>query len=165
MIPLTRIIFGFDERIESMVVCYDFNYLKSFLHNHNCFQVSEFFPSASIESCCLWYLTTVNLDDRYSFQTPEAWNNEDQYRSLCYMRPLAIWAMQWALSLPPNVCKEPETVLDGEADSKHTVAFSRVAKLLKLPEEETSKSILRVIYEITCGRLRSWFEFGRTTYD
>ncbi|XP_064970338.1 uncharacterized protein LOC103989366 isoform X2 [Musa acuminata AAA Group] len=91
----------------------------------------------------------------YSFQTPEAWNNEDQYRSLCYMRPLAIWAMQWALSLPPNVCKEPETVLDGEADSKHTVAFSRVAKLLKLPEEETSKSILRVIYEITCGR---WYK-------
>ncbi|KAG8089411.1 hypothetical protein GUJ93_ZPchr0011g27524 [Zizania palustris] len=41
----------------------------------------------------------------YSFQTPEAWNNDDEYRSLCYMRPLAIWAMQWALSTP-NLHKE-----------------------------------------------------------
>ncbi|CAL9041064.1 unnamed protein product [Musa banksii] len=90
----------------------------------------------------------------YSFQTPEAWNNNDQYRSLCYMRPLAIWAMQWALS-PPVLHKEPETALQGEAHLNHHASYSRVAKLLKLPEEETSKSILRVICEITCSRLRS----------
>ncbi|KAA8546212.1 hypothetical protein F0562_003049 [Nyssa sinensis] len=36
----------------------------------------------------------------YSFQTPEGWNTDDEYRSLCYMRPLTIWAMQWALSKP-----------------------------------------------------------------
>ncbi|RRT83597.1 hypothetical protein B296_00000820 [Ensete ventricosum] len=96
----------------------------------------------------------ITLDDRYSFQTPEAWNNNDQYRSLCYMRPLAIWAMQWALS-PPVLHKEPETALQGEAHLNHHTSYSRVAKLLKLPEEETSKSILRVICEITCSRLRS----------
>ncbi|HEY43459.1 MAG TPA: hypothetical protein G4O11_05690 [Anaerolineae bacterium] len=33
----------------------------------------------------------------YWFQTPEAWDEEGNYRSLAYMRPLAVWAMQWAL--------------------------------------------------------------------
>jgi non-lysosomal glucosylceramidase len=32
----------------------------------------------------------------YWFQTPEAWNEDGDYRSLAYMRPLAIWAIQWA---------------------------------------------------------------------
>jgi non-lysosomal glucosylceramidase len=32
----------------------------------------------------------------YWFQTPEAWNEKGNYRSLAYMRPLAIWAIQWA---------------------------------------------------------------------
>ncbi|XP_073099894.1 uncharacterized protein [Elaeis guineensis] len=90
----------------------------------------------------------------YSFQTPEAWNNDDQYRSICYMRPLGIWAMQWAMS-PPKLQKEPWTETNEDALIKHQASFSRVAKLLKLPEEERSKSFLRVIYEITCSRLRS----------
>jgi non-lysosomal glucosylceramidase len=33
----------------------------------------------------------------YWFATPEAWNKNGNYRSLGYMRPLAIWAMQCAL--------------------------------------------------------------------
>ena len=33
----------------------------------------------------------------YWFQTPEAWDKDGNYRSLAYMRPLSIWAMQWAL--------------------------------------------------------------------
>jgi non-lysosomal glucosylceramidase len=33
----------------------------------------------------------------YWFQTPEAWDENGNYRSLAYMRPLSIWAMQWAL--------------------------------------------------------------------
>jgi non-lysosomal glucosylceramidase len=32
----------------------------------------------------------------YWFQTPEAWTGDGAYRSLASMRPLAIWAMQWA---------------------------------------------------------------------
>ena len=32
----------------------------------------------------------------YWFQMPEAWNGDGNYRALAYMRPLAIWAMQWA---------------------------------------------------------------------
>lgn len=32
----------------------------------------------------------------YWFNTPEAWDARGDHRSLGYMRPLAIWAMQWA---------------------------------------------------------------------
>lgn len=32
----------------------------------------------------------------YWFETPEAWDRKGNYRSIAYMRPLAIWAMQWA---------------------------------------------------------------------
>lgn len=40
----------------------------------------------------------VTYEDKgYWFQTPEAWNEDGDYRSNTYMRPLAIWAMQWAL--------------------------------------------------------------------
>ena len=31
------------------------------------------------------------------FQTPEAYTQNNGYRSLAYMRPLAIWSIQWAL--------------------------------------------------------------------
>ncbi|VAI19645.1 unnamed protein product [Triticum turgidum subsp. durum] len=41
----------------------------------------------------------------YAFQTPEAWTAEGGYRGLHYMRPLSIWAMQWALS-PPELHKD-----------------------------------------------------------
>ncbi|KAL8158407.1 uncharacterized protein LOC141675231 isoform X3 [Apium graveolens] len=33
----------------------------------------------------------------YAFQTPEAWTMDGHFRSLVYMRPLAIWGMQHAL--------------------------------------------------------------------
>ena len=32
----------------------------------------------------------------YMFQTPEAWDVNGNYRALAYMRPLAIWGMQYA---------------------------------------------------------------------
>ncbi|XP_042394104.1 non-lysosomal glucosylceramidase-like [Zingiber officinale] len=43
----------------------------------------------------------------YWFQTPEAWTTDGHYRSLIYMRPLAIWAMQWALSPPKTMLEAP----------------------------------------------------------
>ncbi|KAK1307564.1 hypothetical protein QJS10_CPA09g01999 [Acorus calamus] len=43
----------------------------------------------------------------YWFQTPEAWTVDGHYRSLIYMRPLAIWAMQWALSPPKAILDAP----------------------------------------------------------
>lgn len=90
----------------------------------------------------------------YSFQTPEAWNINGEYRSLCYMRPLAIWAMQWALS-PPKLHKEIRGNTDQGAYIKHQMSFSKVARLLTLPDEEHTKSILIVIYDVTCSRFRS----------
>ncbi|KAF9605135.1 hypothetical protein IFM89_014126 [Coptis chinensis] len=43
----------------------------------------------------------------YWFQTPEGWTVDGHYRSLIYMRPLAIWAMQWALALPKSILQAP----------------------------------------------------------
>ncbi|XP_078173387.1 uncharacterized protein LOC144567189 isoform X2 [Carex rostrata] len=44
----------------------------------------------------------------YWFQTPEAWTTDGHYRSLIYMRPLSIWAMQYALSPPEVILKASE---------------------------------------------------------
>ncbi|XP_057959180.1 uncharacterized protein LOC131151781 [Malania oleifera] len=44
----------------------------------------------------------------YWFQTPEAWTIDGHFRSLMYMRPLAIWGMQWALSLPKTILEAPK---------------------------------------------------------
>lgn len=43
-----------------------------------------------------------------AFQTPEAYCEKGIYRSLAYMRPLSIWAMQLALDNRTNVCKTTE---------------------------------------------------------
>ncbi|KAL5993276.1 hypothetical protein ACLOJK_014200 [Asimina triloba] len=91
---------------------------------------------------------------RYSFQTPEGWNTDGQYRSICYMRPLAIWAMQWALS-PQKLFKgEPRADTEKNLASASHVGFSRVARVLRLPEEEPYKSFLLSLYDCTCRRLR-----------
>jgi non-lysosomal glucosylceramidase len=39
---------------------------------------------------------TTYIEKGYWFQTPEAWDRNGNYRAIAYMRPLAIWAMQWA---------------------------------------------------------------------
>ncbi|KAL5559864.1 hypothetical protein UlMin_036075 [Ulmus minor] len=89
----------------------------------------------------------------YSFQTPEAWNTDEQYRALCYMRPLSIWAMQWALTRPKLF--KSETKLEGVEDhlySRQHASFSKVTSLLKLPKEEP-KSFLQLLYDLTCRKL------------
>ncbi|CAK9173802.1 unnamed protein product [Ilex paraguariensis] len=45
----------------------------------------------------------------YAFQTPEGWTVDGHFRSLIYMRPLAIWSMQYALSLPKAILDAPKT--------------------------------------------------------
>ncbi|KAK7278548.1 hypothetical protein RJT34_23578 [Clitoria ternatea] len=44
----------------------------------------------------------------YWFQTPEAWTMDGHYRSLMYMRPLAIWGMQYALNRPKAILEAPK---------------------------------------------------------
>ncbi|KAK9110103.1 hypothetical protein Sjap_018163 [Stephania japonica] len=85
----------------------------------------------------------------YSFQTPEGWNTDDQCRSLSYMRPLAIWAMHWALS-PPKLFKEVK--ISEDLSAMHHAGFSAVAQFLKLPEIQPSRSFLQVLFDITCRR-------------
>jgi non-lysosomal glucosylceramidase len=49
-------------------------------------------------------------DMGYWFQMPEAWNRDGNYRALAYMRPLAIWAMQWARErVAPAPTRPPST--------------------------------------------------------
>lgn len=96
---------------------------------------------------------------RYSFQTPEAWNNNDEYRSLGYMRPLAIWAMQWALLKRPKQCEEVEESPSQVDEEQHLrrphVGFSKVARLLKLPEEEAGQGMFQTMFDYTCKRMWS----------
>ncbi|MFQ6622258.1 hypothetical protein Gotur_003126 [Gossypium turneri] len=89
----------------------------------------------------------------YSFQTPEAWNIDDQYRSLLYMRPLAIWAMQWALSTPKLPKQEPKPAVEADSVGKHHAGFSKVARLLKLPQEQESRGVLQAIFDYTCKKI------------
>ncbi|XP_061363547.1 uncharacterized protein LOC133307132 isoform X2 [Gastrolobium bilobum] len=90
----------------------------------------------------------------YSFQTPEAWSTKDEYRSLCYMRPLAIWAMQWALSRGKHNRHESKSdIKEEDILSKYHTGFSKVAQLLKVKEETASKSLFQVIYDFTCKRV------------
>ena len=93
------------------------------------------------------------LINSYSFQTPEAWTTEDEYRSLCYMRPLAIWAMQWALTRTNQPQPEPKPDVKEDGLFRYQAGFSRVANLLKVQEEEDSRSLLQIIFDYTCKRM------------
>jgi non-lysosomal glucosylceramidase len=91
----------------------------------------------------------------YAFQTPEAWTEDGGYRSLHYMRPLGIWAMQWALS-PPELHKDlraPGARSVEEESSPADAAlgqaqFEKVANMLRLPEEKQPKGYLWAIYKV-----------------
>lgn len=85
-----------------------------------------------------WMLTIVQYSSivvtfvsfcRYWFQTPEAWTLDGHYRSLIYMRPLAIWGMQWALSMPKAVLQPPRiNIMDridlSALDSRSTLSLT-----------------------------------------
>jgi non-lysosomal glucosylceramidase len=70
------------------------------------------------------------------------------------MRPLAIWAIQWALS-NPKLHNTPQTDIPQGSFPKTQISYARIAKLLQLPEDESSKSFVRVVYEILRSRFRS----------
>ncbi|KAI9121826.1 hypothetical protein K1719_007216 [Acacia pycnantha] len=90
----------------------------------------------------------------YSFQTPEAWTTKDEYRSLCYMRPLAIWAMQWALSRTKQIHSESKSDEKEDALFRYNDdGFTRVARLLKVQEEASPRSLFQVIFDYTCKRM------------
>ena len=51
------------------------------------------------------------------FQTPEAIVANGNFRSLAYMRPLSIWAMQWALENKHKLAVTPAAQGDTAASS------------------------------------------------
>jgi non-lysosomal glucosylceramidase len=65
------------------------------------------------------------------------------------MRPLAIWAMQWALTRPNIFKPKIKSEVKEECLFRQHSGFSTVSCLLKLPEEGTSKSLLQVAYDYT----------------
>ncbi|KAL5702713.1 glucosylceramidase [Ranunculus cassubicifolius] len=75
----------------------------------------------------------------YWFQTPEGWTVDGHYRSLIYMRPLAIWAMQWSLSLPKSILNAPtinmmdrmSTPNNPKASSNHVSGVKKFVKKTK----------------------------------
>jgi len=60
----------------------------------------------------------------YMYQTPEAWLHDGAFRSCAYMRPLSIWAVQWALD---NGKKQPAT-----DEHEHAVETKMYADIQKL---------------------------------
>ncbi|WVZ95476.1 hypothetical protein U9M48_041237 [Paspalum notatum var. saurae] len=89
----------------------------------------------------------------FAFQTPEAWTEHGGYRSLHYMRPLGIWAMQWALS-PPELHKDLRVSATAAWSSPADAAvgqaqFEEVARMLKLPEEQRQpRGYLWAVYNL-----------------
>ncbi|CAN6475524.1 unnamed protein product [Victoria cruziana] len=87
-----------------------------------------------------------------AFQTPEAWTQDGKYRAISYMRPLAIWAMQWALSPPKPITEVFTSRKSEDVTIEHHTGYENVSEILKLPEEK-SRSFLQVLYDHTCRRL------------
>lgn len=74
------------------------------------------------------------------------------------MRPLAIWAMQWALE-PPKLLTVIKSDVDTNESDDHEFdeddgGFMKVANLLKIPED-TSRSVISVLYDIICNKFRN----------
>ncbi|KAE8039396.1 hypothetical protein FH972_011813 [Carpinus fangiana] len=75
----------------------------------------------------------------YWFQTPEGWTIDGHFRSLIYMRPLSIWGMQYALSLPKAILEAPKiNIMDrihispGSARLSHNeIGVRKIAKKAK----------------------------------
>ncbi|ESQ33419.1 hypothetical protein EUTSA_v10006714mg [Eutrema salsugineum] len=87
-----------------------------------------------------------------SFQTPEAWTTTGEYRSLCYMRPLAIWGIQWAHTMPqPN--KEQDQLFKHQEEVETSVLFEqhagfiKVAHYLKTTKGKDHRSRFQAAYE------------------
>ncbi|KAL9686714.1 hypothetical protein QQ045_031107 [Rhodiola kirilowii] len=60
----------------------------------------------------------------YWFQTPEGWTTDGHFRSLIYMRPLAIWGMQWALTMPKAILEAPKVNIMDRINSTPIIARS-----------------------------------------
>lgn len=60
------------------------------------------------------------------FQTPEAYTVNCGYRSLAYMRPLAIWAIQWAIEKFHSYLLDPSS--EAQQDTASETAHEQVSE-------------------------------------
>lgn len=84
----------------------------------------------------------------YWFQTPEAWTTKGHFRSLTYMRPLAIWAMQWAISPPKSILPAGVNRL---ASDRELPSFPSLAGLTSALIGRRSSSKKALVRAVTCG--------------
>lgn len=73
------------------------------------------------------------------------------------MRPLAIWAMQWAMmsdSKPTKVPTKAFSEMQESAFATQHAAFLKVASLLKLPSNDDTarRSLVEAAYDFICKR-------------
>ena len=68
------------------------------------------------------------------------------------MRPLAIWAMQWALSRPELHRQEMKLQAMEDSVPVHHAGFAKVARFLKLPHGESSKSHFQSLFEYATSK-------------
>lgn len=84
----------------------------------------------------------------------------DEYRSLCYMRPLAIWSIQWALTRTQSFGEEKEKLVKGEEEESDLLlrqhkGFKDVARFVKIvPTRNEHRSRLQHTYEAVLNILR-----------
>lgn len=71
------------------------------------------------------------------------------------MRPLAIWAMQWALTRPKPAKEEMKPEVNEEYLYRYHVGFCKVARLPKVRDEKARKSLLQLLFDYTCRRMFS----------
>ncbi|KAH9680922.1 non-lysosomal glucosylceramidase [Citrus sinensis] len=85
----------------------------------------------------------------YWFQTPEAWTMDGHFRSLIYMRPLSIWGMQWALSMPKTVLQAPEiNIMDRISISPSAAAISHEFGVRKITNK--AKCFGAAVFHCSC---------------
>lgn len=75
----------------------------------------------------------------YAFQTPEGWTMDGHFRSLVYMRPLAIWGMQWALSPAKVVLNAPPINMMDRVHESPSIATS-----------ETTGGVKKMVHKAKC---------------
>ncbi|KAJ9555494.1 hypothetical protein OSB04_010108 [Centaurea solstitialis] len=86
----------------SLQKIYDFNVMK--VGGGRMGAVNGMHPNGKVDETCM---QSREVWAGYAFQTPEGWTMDGHFRSLVYMRPLAIWGMQWALTPTKVVLNAP----------------------------------------------------------
>lgn len=90
----------------------------------------------------------------YWFQTPESWTVNGHYRSLAYMRPLSIWAMQCAFNSKQCTVDATKDTEKGRSFSSH-MGFSAITEVfgkVQKPQMENIRTCLRCLHDCMCKK-------------